>query len=873
MSKSVIIIGGGLGGLFTGAILSKEGLSVTVIEKNAIIGGGLQSFKRFGEVFDTGMHLVGGMQKDGSVRRICEYLGIWDKVHIKDTDPRNSESVFFSEDRKTYHMARGRTHLVESLSEDFPHQRENLRAYVEALYRVADEVDLFYLRPSPDYMQVHSDDFRMPADAFIAKYISDKRLQSVLAYLNPLYGGREGVTPAYIHALISVLYIDGSSRFAGGSVLFAETLRDCIIDNGGTVAAGDAVASVHNEGKAISGVTTVSGKSFSADYYVCAIHPCSFFSLMDDESILPRPYRERLDTLPNSYSAFTLNVKLRQGTFKFFNFTQFYMSRYDDVWRIGDSGSWPHSFLCITPPEIIQGEYASKIIITAPMSWDAASKWSDTKVGNRGEEYERWKNECKEKLLDCMEEVFPRFRDCIDAVNSASPLTIRDFYGVKEGSMYGFSKDCSNLLISQVPVVTKVPNLFLTGQNCNLHGFCGVALTAINTCEAMLGRNHILNKINRFNDIRPYYNTEVYEVMRRVSQSPVLDNVMEYLFPGVGIPQTRERLARIVTIEEFQDRFMYPAVGKIIDKTSSEFTYDGLDNVSPDKNYLYVSNHRDIMLDASLLSYALVSNGFDSLEITFGANLMQGEFVIDVGKLNKMFRVERPGGDIREFYNALEHLSDYIRTTIRQKNQSIWIAQRNGRTKDGEDRTDQGIIKMFSISGPSNKIKAIAELNIVPVAISYEWEPCDILKAIELYRRARGPYKKKPGEDLNSILTGVLQQKGRIHISICKQITEDDISPFGTLSDNLFYKRVAGLMDRRICTAYKLFPNNYIAHDILYGSDSFDRNYSHAEKEVFESHLAKLLTTVSSEEYSEIRNLLLKIYSNPVDSKNIFSQQ
>ena len=279
------------------------------------------------------------------------------------------------------------------------------------------------------------------------------------------------------------------------------------------------------------------------------------------------------------------------------------------------------------------------------------------------------------------------------------------------------------------------------------------------------------------------------------------------------------------------------------------------------------------MLDASLLSYALVSNGFDSLEITFGANLMQGEFVIDVGKLNKMFRVERPGGDIREFYNALEHLSDYIRTTIRQKNQSIWIAQRNGRTKDGEDRTDQGIIKMFSISGPSNKIKAIAELNIVPVAISYEWEPCDILKAIELYRRARGPYKKKPGEDLNSILTGVLQQKGRIHISICKQITEDDISPFGTLSDNLFYKRVAGLMDRRICTAYKLFPNNYIAHDILYGSDSFDRNYSHAEKEEFESHLAKLLTTVSSEEYSEIRNLLLKIYSNPVDSKNIFSQQ
>ena len=157
MNKSVIIIGGGLGGLFTGAILSKEGLNVTIIEKNTIIGGGLQSFKRFGEVFDTGMHIIGGMQKDGNIRRICEYLGIWDKVHVKDTDPNNSDSIFFSEDQKTYHIARGRTKFVESLCKDFPSQKSNLEAYVDALYNVADEVDLFYLRPSKDYMQVHSE--------------------------------------------------------------------------------------------------------------------------------------------------------------------------------------------------------------------------------------------------------------------------------------------------------------------------------------------------------------------------------------------------------------------------------------------------------------------------------------------------------------------------------------------------------------------------------------------------------------------------------------------------------------------------------------------------------------------------------------------
>ena len=367
MAESVVIIGGGLGGLFTGAILAKEGLDVTVLEKNKIIGGGLQSFRRFGELFDTGMHIIGGMQKGGNIRRICEYLGIWKDVHILDTDPENIDSIFFSEDKRTYHIARGKVGIIESLSKDFPAQKENLKAYIEALYKVADEVDLFYLRPSPEYMQVHSDDFHMSASEFIAKYITDERLQSVVAYLNPLYGGKDGVTPAYIHALISVLYIEGSSRFAGGSILFARTLSDVITGHGGRVLSGDAVRSVHSENRSITGVTTESGKSYSADCYICAIHPCSFFPLLDDESILPKPYRERLSELPNSYSAFTLNIKLKPGTFKYFNYTMYYMSRYDAIWKFGETKRWPSGFLFITPPEINQGEFADKVIVTAPM--------------------------------------------------------------------------------------------------------------------------------------------------------------------------------------------------------------------------------------------------------------------------------------------------------------------------------------------------------------------------------------------------------------------------------------------------------------------------------------------------------------------------
>ena len=132
------------------------------------------------------------------------------------------------------------------------------------------------------------------------------------------------------------------------------------------------------------------------------------------------------------------------------------------------------------------------------MTWDYVKQWEDTTVGHRGEEYEKWKKECAEKLLDRMEELYPDFRDCIEAVNTASPLTIRDWYGVKEGSMCGYSKDCNNITLSQVPVVTKVRNLLLTGQNCNVHGFCGVPLTAINTSEVILGRNYVLDKINQF---------------------------------------------------------------------------------------------------------------------------------------------------------------------------------------------------------------------------------------------------------------------------------------------------------------------------------------------------------------------------------------
>ena len=349
-----------------------------------------------------------------------------------------------------------------------------------------------------------------------------------------------------------------------------------------------------------------------------------------------------------------------------------------------------------------------------------------------------------------------------------------------------------------------------------------------------------MEKNPQFDDIRPYYEEEIPAAMQRIATSDVFPLLASFVYPGESIEKIRERVCAFTTTKEFQHDTMRRVNEQVIARSTTGATISGLDRLDPDKNYLFVSNHRDIMLDASLLQYFFVINGFETTEITFGANLMMNPVVIDVGKSNKMFRVERPGGDLKEFYRKSLHLSEYIRYTIKEKKQSVWIAQRNGRTKNGIDATDQGIIKMFCMSEPHNKIKALADLHIAPVAISYEWEPCDILKALELYESQYTRYTKKPGEDLNSILTGIMQQKGRVHIELCQPISVAELSAFENQTNNEYHKSVAKLIDRRINTNYRLYPNNYIAHDLLYGNTKYRDMYTDEQYETFQKRLSKL---------------------------------
>ena len=374
-----------------------------------------------------------------------------------------------------------------------------------------------------------------------------------------------------------------------------------------------------------------------------------------------------------------------------------------------------------------------------------------------------------------------------------------------------------------------------------------------------------MNK-DQFEDIRPYKAEEIPAAMERIANSSSFPLLASYVYPNEPIGAVKERIRNYKTVKAFQTETMRMVNQRVIEHSISAFSCSGLDKLNPNEHYLFVSNHRDIMLDSSLLQYYLVTKGFDTTEITFGANLMMNQLVVDIGKSNKMFKVERPSNNIKDFYRSSKHLSEYIRYVITEKGQSVWIAQRNGRTKDGNDATDQGIIKMFCMSCPEDKIKAIDQLHIVPVAVSYEWEPCDILKTLEVYESQFSKYTKKPGEDLNSILTGITQEKGRVHFELCDPIAYAELSKFENLTNNEDHKAVARLLDSRINKAYRLYPNNYVAYDLRYGTTKYRDCYTDEQKTMFINKL-KRLEKYDTCDIEKLIDIFLGIYSNPVNNK------
>lgn len=495
MSSTCVIIGGGIGGLFTGAFLSKNSYMVTVLEKNTIIGGGLQCFHRNGKIFETGMHVVGGLQAGGSLYKICKYLGIYDKLDIRHIPAECMDEIFYRNTGETFKIASGKAGFVESLASYFPMERDNLEAYVNELYRLTDEIPLFTLQEDTDFNN-HTENFLISADELINRYIRSSKLREILAYLNPLYGGVKGHTPAYIHALLNVLYINGSSRFAGGSQQLADALKDVIVSAGGKVVCDAEVSEICIADKHVDYVKTADGVMFEADTYVSAIHPVELVK-KSTHGAFRKSFIDRLNEIPNSTSAFSVYIDLKPGVFPYIDHTCYYMEDYGDMWHQDrtDTDLWPSAFMYMTPPESEKSRFADRLLVHCIMNFDEVRKWKETKVGQRGADYDAWKKNHTDRIIAKLETLYPGFSEMIQHVYSASPLTIRDFYNTKEGAIFSYRKDCKNLIFSQLTVYTKIDNLFLTGQNIILHGICGVPLTAIKTAESILGKNTIINQI------------------------------------------------------------------------------------------------------------------------------------------------------------------------------------------------------------------------------------------------------------------------------------------------------------------------------------------------------------------------------------------
>ena len=366
----------------------------------------------------------------------------------------------------------------------------------------------------------------------------------------------------------------------------------------------------------------------------------------------------------------------------------------------------------------------------------------------------------------------------------------------------------------------------------------------------------------KFDDIRPYNADELPAAMRRIAESELIPSIANYLMPGTDPEVFRNKIRNIKNIKELQVGFLKEVVELLLKKTTTQFDWSGLENIKEIKPYLFVSNHRDIVLDAMFLQYILNAGGHNTCQITFGSNLMEHPLVVDFGKANKMFRIER-GGNRMEFYNNLMHTSEYMRHVITEVQESVWIAQRNGRTKDGIDATDPAIIKMFWMSRRDDKVKSLAELNIVPVAVSYEWESCDKLKTLELYAtKVNGRYEKRPGEDLNSIITGIMQPKGHVHFHICEPITEDDLRRMDNNPGD-YFNNIAKLMDERINSGYMAMPNNFIANDLRSESNKYASHYTEQQKAGF-LHYMKWIEMYKDLDQALLRDIFLGIYGNSV---------
>lgn len=374
-------------------------------------------------------------------------------------------------------------------------------------------------------------------------------------------------------------------------------------------------------------------------------------------------------------------------------------------------------------------------------------------------------------------------------------------------------------------------------------------------------------ELNEFTDISPYTDAEAVEALGKLADHPAVVEVSKAIFPDKEPEFLRKILKSVKSIDEFQILVMNKAVEWVLSTTAHNFSYDGIGNLKKiNGKFLAMSNHRDIILDPAITQVVLYRNAIPMTEIAVGSNLLTNKYIEYLIRSNRMIKVIR-GINARQLYLSSQVLSKYIRECITSGRSSIWIAQREGRAKDGIDTTEQGLLKMLDMSGTADFTTNFEELNIVPLSISYEYEPCDILKARERLISRTRKYVKGSREDLISIMTGIEQQKGNIHLNIGSPLTHDEIEAASCCNKNDRYQAIRHAVDVRIIEGYKLWKTNYIGYDMVNHTFKYRDKYTPEDVAQFTDYVEHQLDKVEQSLCrADLRDIFLRIYANPVVS-------
>ena len=494
----IVIIGSGMGGLVCGDILSREGYSVCILEKNKQIGGCLQTYVRDRVIFDSGVHYLGGLDKGQNLYQLFQYLGIMDKLKLKKMDVDAFDKIIMDNDDKEYVFAQGYDNFIQKLLVDFPNEEKALRLYCDKIKEVCGKFPLYNLRTGGgfgDKLEVMEIDTKQ----FIESITADKKLQEVLVGNNMLYAGQPGKTPFYVHAMILNSYIESSWKCINGGSQIGHLMSKNIHNRGGFIKRDCAVKKIVVEEGKVSHVIVDNERRIDGKLFISNIHPAKTLE-MTDTALIKNAFRNRIKSLENSISNFTVNIIFKEGAFKYFQHNYYYFKE-GHVWEQGNytEANWPLGYVIFAGAGK-NTDYAESMTILAYMRYDEVEKWDYTfntvsEAEERGKDYEAFKKQKAEKLLNKVEEKFPGLRESIKTYYTATPLSYRDYIGNDDGSMYGIVKDYRDPVKTLISPRTKLPNLFFTGQNLNLHGVLGAAMSGIVTCVDLMGSEDIIEKI------------------------------------------------------------------------------------------------------------------------------------------------------------------------------------------------------------------------------------------------------------------------------------------------------------------------------------------------------------------------------------------